>query len=78
MTIQSTFNFDMPKLSEVLSNWEVGVGGDDRSLCFPCASWTQSSWPLEYGLCIAVARLSLGGGLDWVPSFSGLPTETPG
>lgn len=24
--IQSSFNFDVPKLTEVLSNWEVGGG----------------------------------------------------
>ncbi|TNN70835.1 hypothetical protein EYF80_018969 [Liparis tanakae] len=36
------------------------------------------NWPLEYGLCVATARLSLHGGLDWVTSFGGHPTETPG
>lgn len=75
--IQPSFNFDMPKPSEVRVTGEWDVGGGGRSLCSPCAPWSQSSWPLEYGLCVAVARLSLHGGLDWVPSFSGLPTETP-
>lgn len=60
----------------VTGKWDVGGGA--TSLCSPCAPWSQSSWPLEYGLCVATARLSLHGGLDWVPSFSRLPTETPG
>lgn len=53
------------------------MGGGGRSLCSPRALWFQSSWPLEYGLCGAMAWLSLHGGLDRVPSFSGLPTGTP-
>lgn len=76
--IEPGFSFDMPKPSEVLGYREWDVGGGGRSLCSPCAPWPQSSWPLEYGLCGAAARLTLGGGLHWVPSFSGLPTETPG
>lgn len=69
LTSQSCLGFS------VTVEWDVGGGA--RSLCTACAPSLQSSCPLEYGLWGAAARLSLHGGLDWVPSFSGHPTETP-
>lgn len=39
------------------------MGGGARSHSSPFAAWSQSSWPLEYGLCVALASLfrSMGG-----------------